>query len=305
MTRYLTARVLQSIGLMIGVLLIVFFMVRVTGDPAALMVSREASPEQLEAFREAKGLNRPLLVQLGDYVVGVLRGDLGESLRLSVPNAQLIGQRLTPTIELAFAALLLALGVALPLGIAAGLNPRSGWDTLARIVGLAGQVIPSFWLAMILILVFAVRLRMLPSFGRDSFESLILPAFALSLGSMGQLVRLTRSVVLEVRSEHYVRTAHAKGVRAQWVALRHVLPNAAIPLVSVIGINLTYLLGGSIYIETIFAWPGLGSLLNTAIADNDYPLVQAITIFISLFAITINLVTDVIYGWIDPRLRQR
>lgn len=305
MMRFLLFRFLQSFALLFGVLTLVFLMVRLTGDPVSLMVAREATQEQREAFRAAYGLDRPVHEQYLDYMGGILQGDLGDSLRQRIPNMVLIGQRLPATFELALAALVLAVGVAVPLGVIAGMYPGTWIDALARLFGLIGQTLPSFWLAMILIIVFAVNLRMFPSFGRDSFASLILPTIALSLGAMGHLVRLTRSAVLEVRQEHYIRTARAKGLRSQWVAIRHIAPNAAIPLVSVIGIQFTYLLGGSVYIETIFSWPGLGSLLNNAISDNDFPLVQAITIFIALFAIAINFLTDILYGWLDPRIRLR
>ena len=305
MLQFLVRRLLQSIGLIVGVLVLVFFTVRLTGDPVGLMVARNATTEQREAFRVAHGFDRPLTEQFLAWFGNALRGDLGKSLRLHLPNHELIMQRLPATMELALAALLLALIVALPLGIISGVFPGSPIDLLARAIGLAGQTIPSFWLAMILILVFAVNARLLPSFGRDSLQHLILPAVALSVTSMGQMVRLLRSAVLEVTSESYIRTARAKGVRELLITLRHVAPNALIPLVSVVGVNFTYMLGGSVYIETIFAWPGLGTLLNDAISDSDFPLVQAITIFIATFAISINLVTDFIYDLIDPRARQR
>ncbi len=305
MLQFLFRRLLQSIALIIGVLLLVFFTVRLTGDPVGLMVARNATPEQREAFRVAHGFDRPLSEQFLAWFGNALRGDLGKSLRLHLPNHELIMQRLPATMELALAALLLALIVALPLGIISGVFPGSPLDLLARAIGLAGQTIPSFWLAMILILVFAVNARLLPSFGRDSAQHLILPAVALSVTSMGQMVRLLRSAVLEITHESYVRTARAKGVREAVITLRHVTPNALIPLVSVVGVNFTYMLGGSVYIETIFAWPGLGTLLNDAISDSDFPLVQAITIFIATFAISINLLTDLIYDLLDPRAGQR
>lgn len=301
--RYLTLKLLQSFLLMLGVLMLVFFMVRLNGDPAALMVSRQATPEQIEAFREAQGLNRPLPVQLFDYLSGLAQGDLGTSMRMNIPANDLIAQRLPATLELAISALLLVLVVSIPIGTLGGMYPGSPADALARGVGLAGQTIPNFWLAMILIIVFAVNLRMFPSFGRDGLQSLVLPTFALALGGIGQLTRLTRSVVLEIRSENFVRTARAKGVHSRIVAMRHIAPNAAIPLVSVIGIQFTYLLSGSVYIETVFAWPGLGRLLNDSIRDNDFPMVQAITIFLAFFAIGINFLTDLLYAWLDPRVR--
>ena len=304
MLAFLLRRLLQSVALILGVLVLVFFAVRLTGDPVGLMVARNATPEQREAFRVAHGFDRPLAEQFLDYLGDTLRGDLGKSLRLHLPNLKLILQRLPATIELALAALLIALVVALPLGIISGFFPGTVLDLLARGIGLAGQTIPSFWLAMILILVFAVNARLLPSFGRDSLQHLILPAVALSVASTGQMVRLLRSAVLEITREDYIRTARSKGLTETVIALRHIAPNATIPLVSVIGVNFTYMLGGSVYIETIFAWPGLGTLLNDAIGDSDFPLVQAITIFIAIFAISINLLTDIAYDLLDPRARR-
>ncbi len=306
MFRLLAERFLQSFLLILGVLVLVFLMVRLTGDPAALMMSRESSQADLEAFRERYGLDRPVGEQFVDYMEGVLRGDLGNSLRMrGVANMDIILQRLPATLELATFSLLFAVVVAVPLGTLGGIYPHTWIDGIARIVGLVGQTIPNFWLAMILIIIFSVNLRWFPSFGRDGLQSLVLPVIALGLAGMGQLTRVMRSVVLEIRSEHYVRTARAKGIKPFWVAFRHILPNAAIPMVSVIGVQFTYLLGGSVYIETIFSWPGLGSLLNDAIQDSDFPLVQAITLFLAFFAISINLVTDIAYALLDPRIRQR
>lgn len=305
MLRYALRRTLESVLLMLGVLVLVFFLVRLTGDPVSLIIPMDAPMAQREAFREVMGLNDPLPVQFWSFMSGAVQGDLGTSLRRrGEANLDIILARLPATVQLALAALAFAVLVAVPLGLAGGMHPGSAIDRVARSVGLAGQTIPSFWLGMLLIVLFAVTLRWLPSFGRDGFASLILPAVALGFAGMGQLVRLTRSAVLDVRRSDYVRTAHAKGMAQQRVSLRHVLPNVAIPIVSVLGIQFTYLLGGSVYIEVVFAWPGLGSLLENAIRDADFPLVQAITIFISLFAISIHLLTDLLYGVLDPRLRR-
>lgn len=303
MPRYIFSRLVQIIGLIIGVLMLVFFMVRLTGDPSALMLSREASPAQIEAFRQANGFDRPVIEQFVTYMGGVLRGDLGKSLNYNMPTMQLIGTRMPATLELAVAALVVALSVSIPLGVLGGLYPNSVAGYLTRIVGLLGQSVPSFVWAILFILFLAINISALPTSGRSGLNSLILPALALSLGGMGQLTRLTRAIVLEVRSENYVQAARARGLSSWTIAFRHILPNAAIPLISVVGIQFTYLLGGSVYIETIFAWPGLGLLLQEAIFNNDFPLIQAITIFIALFAISINLVTDLLYAWIDPRVR--
>jgi ABC-type dipeptide/oligopeptide/nickel transport system permease component len=303
MTRFLALRSLQSVALLIGAMCIVFFMVRLTGDPVALMLPKDATNETRNEFRTTMGLDRPLPVQFLEYITQAARGDLGQSLSQRIPNLELIAQRLPATLELAFASLALALGLAVPLGLMAGLKPGGAVDALAQTVAFTGQIVPGFWLAMILILTFAVQLRWLPSFGRDSLASLVLPSIALGFSSFGQLLRLTRASVLEVRGADFVRTAKAKGLVPWLIAARHVLPNVLIPLISVAGIQFTYLLGGSVYIETIFAWPGLGSLLSSAIQDSDFPLVQAITILISLFAIGVQLLTDIAYALVDPRVQ--
>ena len=303
MQRYLLSRIIQSIFLLCGVLVVVFFMIRLTGDPASLMVSRNASEEMREAFREKMGFNRPLYVQFSDYLYGVLQGDFGNSLHFKQPAREIILERLPATFQLATIALLGAIIIAVPIGIIGGSNPGSFVDSLGRALGLLGQTIPNFWLALILILVFAVNLRWFPTFGRDSYLSVVLPAIALGLGSMGQLVRLTRSAVLEIRNDDYIRTAKSKGISQFKIGLRHIARNTSLVLISVIGVIYSYLLGGSIYIEIIFSWPGLGSLLEQAIKSRDFPLVMGITITFSFFVIFINLLTDIAYAFIDPRIR--
>jgi peptide/nickel transport system permease protein len=278
-------------------------MVRVTGDPAALMMSREASPEDIEAFREAMGFNRSIPAQFWDFVRGAVVGDFGASLHFRTPAMRLVVERLPATLELAAVGLLMAVMVAIPLGLVGGFNPGSLVDSVGRALALLGQSIPNFWLALILILVFAVRLRWFPSFGRDELKSVVLPAFVLGLPVMGQVVRLTRSAVLEIRGEDYIRTAHSKGLQPRTIYIKHVLRNVAIPLVSVIGVRFGYMLGGSIYIETIFSWPGIGQLLEQSIGWRDFPLVQAIAIFTSVIVLALNILTDVAYAVIDPRIR--
>jgi ABC-type dipeptide/oligopeptide/nickel transport system permease component len=300
---FLIARLTQSFLVLFGVLLLVFFMVRVTGDPAALMLSREASPEAVAAFREQMGFNRPVTVQFVDYLRRAAVGDLGNSLHYRSSAAQLIMERLPATLQLAGAAILMALVVAVPLGLVGGARPGSVWDALARAVGLLGQSIPNFWLALIMILVFAVQLRWLPSFGRDEWRSVLMPAFVLGLAPMGQLVRLMRSAVLEIRGEDFVRTAYSKGLETRVVYQRHILRNALMPLISVLGVQFGYLLGGSIYIETIFAWPGIGRMIAEAVAGRDFPLVQAIALFSSLVVVVLNILTDLAYALLDPRIR--
>lgn len=304
MQRYLLSRLLQSVALMFGVLIIVFFMVRLTGDPTSLMIAREtATDEQLAEMRQALGLDRPTYIQFFDYIGDVLTGDFGYSLRFRKAALDVILDGLPITFLLASLALVIAIIIAIPLGILGGSSPNTMVDYLTRGVGLIGQATPSFWLALILIWVFAVNLRLFPSFGIDGPLSYVLPAAALSIGGVGQLLRLTRSTVLEIRSEDYIRTARSKGLSGFAIAGRHIFRNAALALISVIGVQFTYALGGSVYIESIFAIPGLGWMLNEAINNRDFILVQSLTIFIASFAIIMNFVTDLLYAVVDPRIR--
>ncbi|MGD8489785.1 MAG: ABC transporter permease [Anaerolineae bacterium] len=303
MQRYFLFKTGQSLLLLFGVLVLVFFMVRITGDPARLMMPREANAEAVEAFRENMGFNRPLIVQFGDYFLDVLTGDFGQSLHFKSPALDLVLERIPATLQLATTALLFAMLVGIPLGLIGGFNPGTAVDSVGRLLALLGQSIPNFWLGQILIVIFAVMLGLLPSFGRDELRSVILPAFVLGLPTMGQLVRLTRSAVLEVRGEDFVRTAKSKGLLPWTIYTKHVLRNVAIPLVSVIGVQFGYMLGGSIIIEAVFAWPGIGQLLEQAIGWRDYPLIVAIAVFTSLVVLAINLLTDVAYAVIDPRIR--
>jgi peptide/nickel transport system permease protein len=312
MQRYILSRLIQSLLILFGVLLIVFFMLQLTGDPVSLMVSRNATPEQVERVREEMGFNRPLIVQFADFMAGAVVGDFGMSLRHRQPAMKLILERLPATVELATVALLMAMAIGIPLGLMGGSNPGGFWDTLCRLAGLIGQTIPNFWLALILIVYFSVGLGWFPTFGRETFtlfgvplptRSVVLPAFALCLFTTGQLVRFTRAAVLEIKSEDYVRTAYSKGIGDRQIYIRHILRNAAIPLISIIGVQFGYLLSGSIYIETIFSWPGIGNLLAEAIGNRDFALVQAIAFFASLTVVTLNLLTDIAYGLADPRIR--
>jgi peptide/nickel transport system permease protein len=303
MQRYFISKLVQSIFLLFGVLLLVFIMVRVTGDPATLMMPREASPEDIEAFREKMGFNDPTIVQFGRFLSGAIVGDFGDSLHFKTPAMPMVVERLPATVQLALTGLIMAVLVGIPLGLVGGFNPGSAIDNIGRFLALLGQSVPNFWLALILILYFAVRLRWFPSFGRDEWKSVIMPAFVLGLPVMGQIVRLTRSAVLEIRGEDFIRTAHSKGLLPGTIYVKHVFRNVAIPLVSVIGVQFGYMLGGSIYIETIFSWPGMGQLLEQAIGWRDFPLVQALAVFTSMVVLGLNLLTDMAYAIIDPRIR--
>jgi ABC-type dipeptide/oligopeptide/nickel transport system permease component len=278
-------------------------MVRVTGDPAALMMPRESSPEQIEAFREELGFNDPLMTQFGRFIVEAIQGDFGNSLHFKTPALPLVVERYGTTDQLAVAGLLMAMIIGIPIGLIGGFTPGGLTDNIGRFIALMGQSIPNFWLGLMMILYFGVELGWFPTFGRDTWHSVVMPAFVLGLPVLGQIVRLTRSAVLEIRGEDFIRTAHSKGLEPKTIYTKHVLRNVAIPLVSVIGVQFGYMLGGSIYIEAIFSWPGMGGLLEQSIGWRDFPLVQAIAVFTSVIVLALNIVTDMAYSIIDPRIR--
>jgi ABC-type dipeptide/oligopeptide/nickel transport system permease component len=303
MQRYILSSLSQALVVLVGVLILVFFMIRLTGDPAAAMLSREAKPEQVEAFRHQMGFDRPLIIQFFDFARKALVGDFGDSLHYRLPALPLVLERLPATLQLAGVALLMALVIAIPLGLIGGANPNSPLDLIGRAIGLFGQTIPPFWLALVMIVVFAVVLRWLPTSGRDAPLSVLMPAFVLSLGTMGRVIRLTRSSVLEIMGEDYIRTARSKGLADNVVFFKHALRNAAIPLISVIGVQFGYMLGGSVIIESVFSWPGLGKFAADSISIRDFPVVQAIAFFTSVVVISLTLLTDMAYALIDPRIR--
>jgi len=303
MQRYFLSKLFQSFLLLFGVLLLVFIMVRITGDPATLMMPREASPESIEAFREKMGFNDPVLVQFGRFISEAVTGNFGNSLHFKTPAMPMVVERLPATLQLALTGLIMVVVVGIPLGLIGGFNPGKTVDNIARLIALFGQSVPNFWLALIMILFFAVQLRWVPSFGRDEWKSVIMPAFVLGLPVLGQIVRMTRSAVLEIRGEDFIRTANSKGLMPRTIYTKHVLRNVAIPLVSVLGVQFGYMLGGSIYIESIFSWPGMGQLLEQAIGWRDFPLIQALAVFTSAVVLGLNLLTDIAYAIIDPRIR--
>jgi len=303
MHRYFLSKLAQSLLLLFGVLFLVFMMVRVTGDPSALMMPRESSPEQIEAFREKMGFNDPVLVQFSDFIAGAIVGDFGNSLHFKTAAMPLILERLPATVQLASVGLLIAMVIGIPIGLVGGFTPGSLVDSIGRFIALLGQSVPNFWLGLMMILYFGVKLGWFPTFGRDQWNSVVMPAFVLGLPVLGQIVRLTRSAVLEIRGEDYIRTAKSKGLEPKTIYIKHVLRNVAIPLISVIGVQFGYMLGGSIYIEAIFSWPGMGGLLEQSIGWRDFPLVQAIAVFTSVIVLALNILTDLTYSIIDPRIR--
>ena len=303
MSRYLLTRIGYSLFVLWGALTIVFLAIRIVpGDPAALMLGAGSTQDDVEALREQLGLDKPVLVQYGSYILDVARLDFGDSLWLKRPVASEVASRIAATARLAGAAAFIGLAISFPLGIVAALKRRSLLDGLISIFSLLGQSVPSFWLGIMLILVFARQLQVLPSSGSSGWSHLVLPAITLSMPLIGVLTRLIRSGLLDVLYEDYVRTARAKGLNPRVVLTRHAMRNMLIPVVTVVGLQIGNLLGGAVIVETVFGWPGIGRLLVDAISHRDYPLVQVTILFITVSFVVINLLVDLSYGLLDPRI---
>ena len=302
---YLLRRVLQSVLVLFGVSFVVFGILFLTGDPALVLLPPDATLEDIAKFRSEMGFDKPFFVQYGRFLYGAVRGDFGQSVRHGEPAFDLVIERMPATFELSGAALLIALCLAIPAGIVSAVRRNSVLDYISTVVALLGQSMPTFWLGIMLILFFSVRLNLLPSSGRGGWEHMLLPAVTLGLFTTARITRLTRSGMLEVLSQDYIRTARAKGVGDPPVVWKHALKNAAIPIITIVGIELGTLLGGSVITETIFAWPGVGRLSVQAIYNRDYPVVQAAVFTLSATFVLVNLVVDVLYTYLDPRIRLR
>ena len=312
MRGYVVRRVLALAVTLGFVSVLVFVAIRVLpGDPVLVMAGPEANPEVVARLRAAMGLDRPLIVQYADWLGGALRGELGTSLQYDVPVGALIVSRLPVTLPLTAMAACFTLLIAMPLGVYAATRARRPGDYLTMLVAQAGLAVPSFWAGLLLILLFSVRLGWFRSGGFEGWSlgfwaavrSLLLPAVALGLFQAAVLIRATRSSLLEVLGEEYVRTARAKGVSERLVVLRHALRNALIPVVTVAGLQLGQLLAGSIILESVFALPGLGRLALGAITARDLPVVQGVTLFVASCIVVINFAVDLSYAWLDPRIR--
>lgn len=302
MGRYLLTRLWHTVYVVIGISVISFFFVHLSGDPVMLMLPPDASSAQIESLREQLGFNDPLPVQYWRFATRAIRGDFGESLYYHIPALRLILERLPASLELAVAAMVVALGISVPIGIISAVRRGSALDMASMFAALFGLSMPHFWLGIMFILLFSLKLGWLPTSGRGTLAQLIMPALALGLSLMAMFARLTRSVMLEVLSLDYVRTARAKGLKERIVIGKHALKNALIPLVTVAGMQFGFLIGGTVIIETVFAWPGAGRLVVQAIFNRDYPLVQACVFILALIFVTINFLVDMLYGYLDPQI---
>lgn len=289
--------------MLVGVAVVVFVILHLTGDPAAVMMPPEATADEIAAFRHQEGFDRPLLVQFGSFAASVVHGDLGESLRHHEPALGLALERLPATIQLAGTAFILTIVIAIPAGVVSAVKPRSGADYASRLVSLLGQSAPTYWIGLMLILIFGVRLGWFPVSGIGDWHHLILPAVTLGFFSMAKLMRLTRSAMLDVLSSDYLRTARAKGLAPLRVTVTHALRNAWLPIVTQLGIELGTLLSGAIVTETVFAWPGIGRLAVQAVFDRDFPVVEAVVLLAAAVFTLVNFAVDLMYAALDPRIR--
>lgn len=303
MASHLIPRLLQSIAVVFVVVSLVFVGSRLIGDPIEAYAAQNATEESIAAQRERLGLLDPLIVQYGNFLWGVVRLDFGESIFTEQPAWDEVMSRLWATVQLSLAAFVLILLIGVPIGVLAAIRRGSIPDLLARLIALVGQAMPNFWLGLLLIFVFAVQLGWLPTSGRGGFSNLVLPAVTLAGFGAAAAMRLTRSGMLEVLSNDYIRTAHAKGLAGRTVILRHALRNALLGLVTVLGIMLAQLLAGSIIVEVVFAWPGVGRLIFRSISLRDFPVIQVGVLVIAVWFVVVNILVDLSYNVLDPRIR--
>ncbi len=303
MRGYLLGRLVSGIIVIFLALTAVFFMVRASGDPVLLFAPLDTSLEGIEAIRERMGFNDPLVVQYARFIGDAVQGDFGDSTRERRPAMEIVLERLPATLQLGGVALLISLAVGIPLGILSATHHGSGWDKLARVISVAGQAVPGFWLGLLLILFFSVRLGWLPTSGRGGIEHIILPAVTLAALSTARYARLTRSTMLDVLGQDYIRTARAKGLGDRIILWRHALKNASVSLITLTGLEIGRLIEGAVVVEQVFAWPGMGRVTVQALLNRDFAVVMAaVVLFAAMYTIA-NLLADIAYGWANPQVR--
>ena len=303
MQRFIIQRFLQAIVALLILSVLIFGMVRLTGDPTLLMLPEDATAEDIAILQRALGLDRPLPVQYWVFISSAIRGDFGRSVKGQLPVGDIIKERLPYSIRLGAASLLVTLVIALPLGVLAAVNKGSLLDTVAQIIAVLGQSMPMFWVGIVLIQIFAVYLRLLPSGGTGSLAHYVLPAFTLGWWLVAGIMRLLRSSLLETLDGEFIKLARIKGLTEVRVIWKHALRNALIPVVTFGGIYMAILITASILVETVFAWPGVGRLVYESIVFRDFPVVQAVVMMMAGFVIVTSLVVDILYAYLDPRIR--
>ena len=303
MKGYIVRRLLQGVVAIVGALLIVFVAQRLSGDPVALMLPMDATEEDFAAMRQALGLDRPLPVQFVVFIANAVQGDFGDSYQWQAPAMALLLERLPATLELALAGLVFALLLAVPLGVISAVHRGGVVDRVAKLFAMLGQAVPGFWIGLLLILFIAVELQWLPAFGRGGLANLVLPAIALGWYPVAAMTRTLRSSMLDILDSDYVRMERAIGLPERWITWRFALRNAFVPLVTMIGVYFANMLGGAFVIEVVFAWPGVGRAVVDAVFARDFPVVQAGVVLAAVVFVVVNLIVDLSYGFIDPRIR--
>jgi peptide/nickel transport system permease protein len=303
MIRFFLVRLLRAVMTILAVVTFAFVVLRMSGDPAQVMLGPDVPQEAVDAFRKAWGLDQPLWIQYLAYMKSIFTGDFGVSMRDKAPALQLVFERVPATLQLTIPALLLKLLIGIPAGVYAALHRQSFADRGVIMLAIFGFTIPSFVMGLLLVLVFSVTLGVLPSGGQDSWQHGILPTLTMSIGGIGILARFSRSAMIEVMGQHYIRTASAKGLKWREVVWSHALPNAAVPIVTIVGFMVGTLIAGAVVVESIFSWPGIGRLLVVSVSNRDLAVVQCILLIIAATMVISNLIVDMLYGWLDPRLR--
>ncbi len=303
MRRYLARQLVQLMVVIVGISMLAFAILHVIGDPVLLLLPQNAGKEEYARYHKLLGLDKPIYVQYWKFASRAIQGDFGKSWYTDTPAFRLVLQRMAPTIYLTLAGLVMALLIALPLGILAALKRHSFVDNLCTMVAVAGQAMPIFWLGIMLIIIFAVRLKALPASGYGTWQHFLMPAFTLGAFLAPLTMRLVRSGVIEIMNMEYIKTARAKGLGEWMVVVKHAFRNACIPVITVLGLQFGQLLGGAIITETVFAWPGVATLAVESIRNQDFPVVQCAVVLLALIIVSVNFLVDMIVGLIDPRIR--
>ncbi len=304
LARFLTYRLFRFMVALWSVVTVVFIVMRLSGDPVPLLLPPDAPIEEMERLRHEMGLDRPIYVQYGVFIKQAIRGDFGRSIHFRTSAMQVVWERVPATLELAFASFLCAIVVAIPAGVLSAVRRGSTYDTIVMGVALVGQAAPTFYIGIMLILVCSLWLGLFPTSGRGGWNHLVLPAVTLGAFAMASIARITRSAVLEILRADFIRTARAKGLPELWTLAKHTRRNAAIPIVTIVGLQLGNLLGGAVVTETIFSWPGIGRLAIQSIYNRDYPIVQSCVFVTAAMFVVLNFMVDVVYGLLDPRIRR-
>lgn len=305
MKGYILGRLVSGVIVLLLALTAVFFMLRLSGDPVLLFAPMDTSRTDIEEIRERMGFNDPLAVQYSRFMSGAVQGDFGDSTRERRPATEVVIERLPATLQLGAVALVISIVVGVPLGVVSAVKHGTFWDTLARVISVAGQAVPGFWLGVLLIMLFAVNLGWLPTSGRGTPSHIILPAITLAALSTARYARLTRSTMLDVLGQDYIRTARAKGLTGWIVLTRHALKNASVSLITMTGLEIGRLIEGAVIVEQVFAWPGMGRVTVQALLNRDFAVVTAAVMLFAVMYTLANLLADLAYGWANPQVRLR